>query len=104
MLIMFPPCVFVVCVSSYVYLQTVPFCVFIIAYIFVFFRWFLFPGSTCLLAGNGLHVLGQRADMETTAVISGTTSRAFNTLTSNARTHRHTKGLIYCNLLIIIFI
>lgn len=44
------------------------------------------PGPSGFLAGNRLHVLGQRADMETAAVISGTTSGAFSAPTSNTNT------------------
>lgn len=44
------------------------------------------PGPSGFLAGNRLHVLGQRTDMETAAVISGATSGAFSAPISNTNT------------------
>lgn len=38
----------------------------------------LFPGPASFLAGNWVHVIGQRAVMETPAVVSGTTFRALD--------------------------
>lgn len=45
-------------------------------------------GPSGILAGNRIHVLGQRANMETAAVISGTTVGALSSPTSkNKVTH-----------------
>lgn len=65
-------------------------------YIHVFACLCLSPGPSGFLAGNGLHVLGQRADMETAAVISGATSGALITPTSNTHTHTHWPLTIFC--------
>lgn len=59
------------------------FCVLLPTYILCLSDLCILPGPSYFLAGNRLHVPGQRADLETTAVIPGTTSRAFSAPTSN---------------------
>lgn len=93
------PCIFALCLSIHVgpcvFIWTLYLFVYLYTHTFLCLCCCLLSGPSCFLAGNRLHVLGQRADMETTAVISGTASRAFNTPTSNTHTPVHTQWVEY---------